>query len=116
MNIQEVFDTVATHLLTQKERSVNEYNKCMYRGDGGKMCAVGVLIPDESYDDRMEFSPVESILERYDALMFLKPHMSILSELQTIHDYSDPRMWLNCLESLAFKYKLKTNVLEQLAS
>ena len=116
MNIQEVFDKAAYHLLTQKQRSVNQYNKCMYRGDGGKMCAVGVLIPDELYDDSMEHCTVESILDGHYDLEFLKPHVTILDELQVVHDHKDPRMWLSCLNTLAVKYKLKTSVLEQVAS
>lgn len=37
---QQIFDKVATHLLTQMERSVDECGDCRYRGMNGKMCAL----------------------------------------------------------------------------
>jgi hypothetical protein len=44
---QEVFDQVATHLLTQRQRSTTKGN-CAYRGDDGLKCAAGCLLgPDD---------------------------------------------------------------------
>lgn len=51
MNIQEIFDTVSVHLLTQNEKSQESsfYSSCLYRGPNGTKCAVGCLIKDEFY-------------------------------------------------------------------
>ena len=49
----KLINTIATHLAKQQKRSVTEKG-CAYRGDGGTMCAVGCLIPDELYTDRIE--------------------------------------------------------------
>jgi len=54
MTNQEVFDKVATHLLTQGKQSVNAGGTCLYRGPGGTSCAVGCLIPDKVYREEME--------------------------------------------------------------
>lgn len=50
MTNQEIFDTVATHLLRQNARSMGPRTDprfgtlsrgCAYRGDGGLRCAIG---------------------------------------------------------------------------
>ncbi len=61
---QDIFDTVAVHLIEQGEPSVDATGSCQYRdgvGANGKMlmCAIGCLIPDEMYDKvRMEGKPI----------------------------------------------------------
>lgn len=61
MTLQEVFDKVARHLLTQGQRSIlRETGRCAYRGDEGCMCAVGVLIADEHYHPKLEDNSVGS--------------------------------------------------------
>lgn len=60
MNQQEIFDKVATHLLTQNARSLSQKGDCVYRGDKGLMCAVGCLITDEAYHSDLENLPVTS--------------------------------------------------------
>ena len=50
---QEVFDQVATHLLTQNERSLDGAS-CSYRNCDGLKCAAGCLISDDEYDNQME--------------------------------------------------------------
>lgn len=46
MTLQEIFDTVVTHLRKQGERAMVVHdaalNGCAYRGDRGTMCAAGV--------------------------------------------------------------------------
>ena len=48
MNTQQIFDKVATHLLTQNARSAAE-GSCLYRSPSGLKCAVGCLISDSVY-------------------------------------------------------------------
>ena len=49
---QEVFDIIKSHLLRQKQKSVDK-TTCKYR-HGDLRCAAGVLIPDECYDISFE--------------------------------------------------------------
>lgn len=57
-----ISERIRDHLTKQKAQSMGDYGKdgeggCMYRGEEGKMCAVGCLIKDEFYDRLMEGSP-----------------------------------------------------------
>jgi hypothetical protein len=64
---QEMFDTMVRGLASQGwERSlasVEMSDRCAYRGDEGRKCAVGWLIPDEAYRPEMEGWPVLHVLE-----------------------------------------------------
>lgn len=51
---QEIFNKVATHLLTQGKRSVASDGSCMYRGPEGTKCAIGCLIEDDEYHPLLE--------------------------------------------------------------
>jgi len=67
---QDVFDTVAVHLLTQGFMSMGEDAQgnpkaCVYRGRDGAMCAAGVLISDEPIDDG---NVIDIINHHWDAL------------------------------------------------
>lgn len=104
MNAQEIFETVVRHLSKQGRRSMRALHgaerpewieggapamRCAYRGDGGTMCAVGVLIPDEEYRPTLEGLLVRSLLDRADigtAVAALRRHASLLFELQRAHD------------------------------
>lgn len=50
--LQEVFDIVSVHLVTQGVpswgTSARGNGTCMYRGEGGLKCAIGVLLPDDT--------------------------------------------------------------------
>lgn len=75
MEMKEIYLTVRTHLLTQKERSMWDVPKidgespfppaCAYRGKGGCKCAAGCLIPDREYSPAMEGGAV--VLAKYPA-------------------------------------------------
>ena len=64
MNLQEIYNKIKQHLLSQNERSIasvpsihddEEHDICAYRSDDGNLkCAVGVLISDESYHTNLE--------------------------------------------------------------
>lgn len=59
MDIQKAYSTIVTHLLWQNAKAFNlpetpMLATCMYRAPGGKKCAVGILIPDDKYDHKME--------------------------------------------------------------
>ena len=58
MNLEQ-FDLVAKHLLTQGSQSLAaDGRSCMYRGENGTKCAIGVVIADEFYDPSFEGASV----------------------------------------------------------
>lgn len=114
MNAQQIFDTVATHLITQGVRSetkvpdtdIEDRVRCCYRGPNSLMCAVGCLIPDEAYHDNMEDRTAESVIGECAAdgepwAEELEPHADLLSALQSIHDREKPEDWPFALSKLA---------------
>ena len=114
MNTQEAFTTAARHLLTQKERSLLSgawiYVRCAYRGDSGKKCAIGCLIPDTLYDFNMEGTAIGDLLLDRNAVSELLDHVdrSLLVKLQRLHD--DPTKtpnWKTELVNLAKEFDLK---------
>ncbi|TXH55959.1 MAG: hypothetical protein E6Q97_07615 [Desulfurellales bacterium] len=116
MNMQEVFDTVARHLLKQMSVSMGEGGKCAYRGQGGKMCAVGVLIKDECYFKWLEDQPVLNH-QVQEALMASGVEMTLdvaymLKELQSIHDYYGTANWAAELYLVARDYGLETTAID----
>ena len=123
MNKQEIFDKVAEHLLTQRERAYGTLEDvCYYRiGKNGKTlkCAVGCLIPDEYYTPSMEKAGVADdrvldILIKADILEDVPENVNfdllsaghLLSVLQTVHD-STPLPWEAELVKVANKFRLK---------
>ena len=121
MNNQEMFDTVVTHLLTQKVRSEGPTpeaaklrglmfndNSCLYRGPGGLKCAAGCLIPDDKYSESMEALAVDG-LPFFNELCTTISQMMLLKKLQRIHDNDEPSNWEGYLRELANANNLQFN-------
>jgi hypothetical protein len=117
MTKQEIFDTVAIHLIKQGKKSVGDDGKCKFRTPEGLKCAVGCLIPDEVYDPSMEDESVESLIYAHDALDFLNPNALFLLKLQSAHDREplEDQTWMDAvilrLRKIAEKYNLSAAVL-----
>jgi hypothetical protein len=117
MNRQDVFNTVAKHLLAQNARSENRdadpsSNTCMYRGTDGMKCAIGCLIPDEVYEPRMEKHGVGRLLDGFPQIGKLlgveePDDRYFLAELQEIHDVSLPGEWRADLVGFAHAHNLE---------
>ena len=115
MTKRAVFNTAAKHLLTQNCKSKGDLG-CMYRGNKGTSCAVGVLIPDELYDRSMEggFSTlIKKIDHKYcgnkiakDLVNLFNKHEPLLFRLQLIHDNILPEEWRTALDKLAKEEKI----------
>jgi hypothetical protein len=123
---QQLFDKMAAHLLQQGSRALtidcNGAQKCVYRGDGGKMCAVGCLISDEAYTQSFEGTGVfgnpnlRNAIEEsqgfstkfwsYEEDLDLN---KMLSEVQRIHDSILPAGWKAELRRTAEKFDLQWN-------
>ena len=111
MNQLEVFNKVEAHLLTQGVRS-KSYDACAYRGEMGRMCAVGCLIKEEFYSRRLEGYNITPNVQNnrvQKALTYsgidLSHRMSrMLMDLQVIHDISNPQDWEQRLQEVRAKY------------
>ena len=111
--LQDVFNTVATHLLKQKQRSGGA-QACLYR-DGPLKCAVGVLIADEHYHSDLEEKsanayPVVQAVERSGWPCTPEAENLYLS-LQAVHDDFDPDKWSETLANVAKSYNLDASCL-----
>ena len=104
----DVFNYVKEHLLKQNEKSLDPWSlSCYYRAqkENGDvlMCAVGCLMDDNYYSDEFENSSpsdirVRSVIEK--SIPNWAYNVSLLSELQNIHDEYDPDNWSLRLEYL----------------
>lgn len=119
MTAQEVFDTVALHLLTQNAKSMlppdEDFETCAYRSPDGRKCAVGCLIPDDKYDDRVERLNIEEVADLLggDTGELLLDHEDLLDALRQVHDDYDPERWRDELRVVATEQSLSLAVLEQ---
>jgi hypothetical protein len=112
--LQEVFNIVSIHLLTQGQMSLNANGDCAYRGENGLMCAAGILIPDEAYRPGMETLRWSTLIERQFVENLFRNE---INELQNIHDSglkADPEecilQWKKDLIAFAEQYNLTHNI------
>jgi hypothetical protein len=123
MNQQEIFDKVATHLITQGVQALrNPAGRagptmvCAYRGDNGTMCAAGCLIPDEEYKSWFEGTPWGDVSYKIPSLASLtdRDH-ELISSLQFVHDWEDSWYTIDILKdrlsTVASSYGLSTDIL-----
>ncbi len=118
MTKQEIFDTVAKHLFSQGQRSVNANGVCLYRGPNGLKCAIGALITDEEYDSEMEFKTISFLKERFIPDRLKGVIIDFLSDLQNIHDdyanWSRTSQMKEELEIVARNFGLDYSILKDL--
>lgn len=112
MSVQEVFDTVAKHLLTQGRRC--ELSKrCLYHlvlPDGKTMqCAAGCLIDPDEYDSRIDGMAWEDLVTRGFVGM---RHRSFIQRLQSLHDEVPPQAWRFSLYNIAVELGLNSEVVD----
>lgn len=117
---QIVFDRVARHLLTQRQRSYVKgigggIGMCRYRGPNGLRCAAGILIPDKSYREGLEGQNVGN----YDVRCALEPaaqnHIALLRDLQNVHDNHHTAAWPKMLTKVASLHQLSADMVEAFA-
>lgn len=107
MNTQEAFTRAAYHLLDQGVQSLGEDGDIAYRGVDGCKCPIGVLIPDELYDPRMEGSELDIIL-CWPGIGDLLDDVdeTLLLDLQDCHNIWEPDNWHFRLTELSRAYNL----------
>ena len=108
MSIQEIFEKVREHLLTQGEAAVSSDNSCMYKMHSGLQCAVGCLISDEAYSEKLEGKMVEMELVQ-EALSKSGIELSndvihMLADLQCMHDDEEVETWPKHLDEIGKRY------------
>ena len=87
MTEQEIFDKVYTHFVVERNPcSVSADGTCMYRGLNGAKCAVGLLIPDEQYQEGMEGMSASMLCEEYPSVCDWGVSPDFLMSLQCAHD------------------------------
>lgn len=115
MGKQQVFDKVATHLLTQNEASETADGPstvCAYRGDTGLKCAAGILIKDEHYSPDLERCGV-SDPDVMNALLLSgvdRSAIGLVLNLQSIHDWLTVSSWSRELLELATREGLSADI------
>jgi len=119
---QQIFDTVATHLLTQNEKALcypgddGNAPSCMYLTVEGLKCAVGIFIPKSEYNSDWEHESVTGLFESYPEDMhnlgLEKKYISLLENLQNVHDSYIPDEWDFQLRDVASIFELSTSVME----
>lgn len=111
MSKQEIFTRVAVHLLRQGQKSLMDSwpsGRCAYRGRNRTRCAVGVLIPDAIYKPAFEGVKVlDSLVAEALVCAGVLPsiggseELSLLADLQYIHDVTEVEGWSSKLGHLA---------------
>lgn len=87
--LQEVFDAVSVHLITQGQRSElvdedgQQVHACAYHGSDGKTCGVGCLLPPELDTTPFEGCSTVSVLYSHD------PHIVALRDALAAVDVID---------------------------
>jgi hypothetical protein len=100
MKQQEIFDAASVHLMGMNGPSLDQdADACVYRGKdedcefNGQMCAVGLFIKDEHYDDDLEGQGITGSQSVADAVAaswgqesLSNDQLSLLADLQIAHD------------------------------
>jgi hypothetical protein len=115
---QEVFDTIARHLLNQGEPSASEDGEtCLYLGPDGKQCAAGCLLT-EPVGSKLNDEPWGRLIE---AGVAPPHHRALIERLQTIHDDATCRptlplmvQWPLRLRALAEELGLSDSVVAEM--
>jgi hypothetical protein len=111
MTAQELFDKVATHLLTQGKKCAF-IDSCRYR-HLGLSCAAGCLLNNEQYENVIEGLGInDSHNESVFREIVGDDNFFLLRQLQCIHDNISEKHWKDRLADLAIQYGLKMPTVE----
>lgn len=114
-SLQEIFDFVANHMLTQNAKAVENSGTCQYRY-GHLKCAVGALISDEDYNCSFEMQSLRILAGRIEKTIFSdikESRLAFLMHLQEIHDDYAIEEWPEKLSILGSDYNLSNKILEK---
>jgi hypothetical protein len=113
-SLQEIFDFIAEHLLTQNAKAIEGSGTCLYRC-GDLKCAVGALISDEDYDCNFEMQSLRILSSKKETIFnhIEESRLEFLIHLQTIHDDFLIKEWLEELSILGLRFNLSNKILEK---
>ena len=100
---QEVFNTVAVHLLKQNKKSINGNGYCMYKDDFGRKCAAGIFLPEDS-STSFEGKIWDELVE---ARIVSEDNNLLICDLQCIHDCTQCDEWEKELKRIAVVHNLQ---------
>lgn len=108
---QELFDRISKHLLKQNKRSTDHHGDCRYRGDYGLKCAVGAIISDKKYSEKIEGVNVyyEYVISCLPVRYRGKSSIDFLNKLQKLHDRTAVHLWKDGLKEIAKDENLVVN-------
>lgn len=107
MTLQEIFDKVYRHLLSQGKQAYDETRPgCVYRSPDGLSCAIGCLIPNSLYYPALEGHGVRNmaiitVLKKAGVIPDIEDYWDyvvLLDNLQKIHDSVFPVDWQEKLD------------------
>ena len=109
--IEDIFERVRTHLLTQRCRSEDADGEPRYRGLDNRRCGVGILIDDAFYCSAIERLGVSLLRVPSDDALARALRCSgvnvddervveLLIDLQDIHDLAAIERWPQALEDV----------------
>jgi hypothetical protein len=115
MNMQQVFDAIWERAKDKRKALRNPLNPdsvCAYRSPDGLKCFIGTILPDDSYDTRMDCSDNEE--SKYSGLDYVVQFLPIdkevnvnwLFSLQRVHDNWNADRWEERLRDIARRLKL----------
>jgi len=132
MKQQEIFDKAAVHLMGMEGPSVDaDGDACVYRGKdrnyddfeyNGQMCAVGLFIADEHYDEDIEGTGItgnqavaDAVAKSWGQERLTDDQLILLADLQMAHDDTSRAMdgddWsrdvVTALDGVATKFHLR---------
>lgn len=106
---QEVFDHIAEHLLTQREKCTDN-NVCVYSNFKGLKCAAGCLISNDEYNLKFEGYSWVALVQNN---AVPSTHTYLIRELQYMHDEYDPEEWIDSLSEIASQNNLSSQILNK---
>lgn len=105
---QEVFETSAKHLLTQRQRAATPGGTCQLRTYDGLKCAIGALIPEDKYHSEMERTGFVKLLKE---LGYEDLNLDLIFMMVDIHDLLPVYEWKSRLIETGNLYNLDTEFL-----
>lgn len=104
LNTSDIFRKVKRHLLTQNARAMKD-GSCALRADDGLKCAIGCLIPDELYHQKLDeliiwSKPMMEVLGNSGLGKLDQLKLKLIDRLRAIHDSVAPEDWPSALDDL----------------
>lgn len=118
-NAQKLIAHIRSFLAVQDQVSADTNKACQYRGKNNTRCSVGCLIPEDMYEEGLEFKCVYTLGMDYPELIeYLSEHwgvdedklLPLLFQCQNIHDKpilttpTDTSNWWQDFTQLMEKY------------